>query len=271
MLIVKDDVYIIDFEGEPRRTLEERRRKAPAARDIAGLIRSIDYSATAALDARAEVGARRAAAGSPRALDDWRERAVGRVPGRLSRSHDRHPLCGPTIRRRPSGCSISSCWKRRSTRSATNWRTGRTGCACRWPARCASCRATKRGAHERASRRSLCRSSKDATPIRSTISARMTKATPASCACFCRTPRRSTAVDERGTNASSTAFTRPACSPGARRTARSAIGCAPASAITLVELEDPYRFPPILTRFRPLSARRRHASCSSTRSSARIR
>ena len=50
MLIVKDDIFIIDFEGEPRRSLAERRRKAPAARDVAGLIRSIDYSATAALE-----------------------------------------------------------------------------------------------------------------------------------------------------------------------------------------------------------------------------
>ena len=50
MLIVKDDIFIIDFEGEPRRTIAERRRKAPAARDVAGLIRSIDYSVTAALD-----------------------------------------------------------------------------------------------------------------------------------------------------------------------------------------------------------------------------
>jgi maltose alpha-D-glucosyltransferase/alpha-amylase len=50
MLIVKDDIFIIDFEGEPRRALDERRRKAPAARDVAGLIRSIDYSATAALE-----------------------------------------------------------------------------------------------------------------------------------------------------------------------------------------------------------------------------
>src|SRR5207244_10546995 len=50
MLIVKDDIFIIDFEGEPRRTVAERRRKAPAARDVAGLIRSIDYSVTAALE-----------------------------------------------------------------------------------------------------------------------------------------------------------------------------------------------------------------------------
>ena len=60
MLIVKDDIFIIDFEGEPRRPLDERRRKAPAARDVAGLIRSIDYSATAALERALQVGARRA-------------------------------------------------------------------------------------------------------------------------------------------------------------------------------------------------------------------
>ncbi len=50
LLIVKDDIFIIGFEGEARRPLAERRRKAPAARDVAGLIRSIDYSATAALE-----------------------------------------------------------------------------------------------------------------------------------------------------------------------------------------------------------------------------
>jgi maltose alpha-D-glucosyltransferase/alpha-amylase len=49
LLIAKDDILIIDFEGEPRRSIDERRRKAPAARDIAGLLRSIDYAAGAAL------------------------------------------------------------------------------------------------------------------------------------------------------------------------------------------------------------------------------
>jgi maltose alpha-D-glucosyltransferase/alpha-amylase len=39
LLIVKDDIFIIDFEGEPRRAINERRRKAPAAPDGAGVIR----------------------------------------------------------------------------------------------------------------------------------------------------------------------------------------------------------------------------------------
>jgi maltose alpha-D-glucosyltransferase/alpha-amylase len=74
ILAVKDDVVILDFEGEPRRSLAERRSKAPAARDVAGIIRSIDYSATAALQkalsVRADDEARIASA-----LDEWREYA----------------------------------------------------------------------------------------------------------------------------------------------------------------------------------------------------
>jgi len=50
ILLAKDDAYILDFEGEPERSLAERRQKAPAGRDVAGLLRSIDYSVTAALD-----------------------------------------------------------------------------------------------------------------------------------------------------------------------------------------------------------------------------
>jgi maltose alpha-D-glucosyltransferase/alpha-amylase len=75
MLVVKDDVFIIDFEGEPRRSIEDRRRKAPAARDVAGLIRSIDYSATAALE-RALRSAPDEQGKIARALDGWRERAA---------------------------------------------------------------------------------------------------------------------------------------------------------------------------------------------------
>jgi len=43
ILIVKDDVFIIDFEGEPQRTNIERQRKAPAraAMPLASFARSI--------------------------------------------------------------------------------------------------------------------------------------------------------------------------------------------------------------------------------------
>ena len=74
ILIVKDDIFIIDFEGEPRRPLADRRRKAPAARDVAGLIRSIDYSATAALERALKVSPDDTKLAA--ALADWRDRAA---------------------------------------------------------------------------------------------------------------------------------------------------------------------------------------------------
>ena len=49
VLIAKKDYLIVDFEGEPSRSLAERRRKHSPLRDVAGMVRSADYAARTVL------------------------------------------------------------------------------------------------------------------------------------------------------------------------------------------------------------------------------
>ncbi|MGJ7522360.1 maltose alpha-D-glucosyltransferase [Variovorax sp. LT1P1] len=49
VLVSRNDFLIIDFEGEPARSFEERRQRSSALRDVAGMVRSFNYARWSAL------------------------------------------------------------------------------------------------------------------------------------------------------------------------------------------------------------------------------
>jgi maltose alpha-D-glucosyltransferase/alpha-amylase len=67
------DFVIIDFEGEPARSLGERRLKRSAVSDLAGMLRSLQYASLTALDTVRERGLLEAADASER-LAIWGKR-----------------------------------------------------------------------------------------------------------------------------------------------------------------------------------------------------
>lgn len=79
---------ILDFEGEPARTLEERRAKTSPLRDVAGMLRSFNYAAIAALFERSEPDSEEWKRLAPWG-DTWETLARERlIHGYLTRSHE---------------------------------------------------------------------------------------------------------------------------------------------------------------------------------------
>jgi maltose alpha-D-glucosyltransferase / alpha-amylase len=75
VLVVQNDAFIVDFEGEPARPTEQRRLKSSGLRDAAGLLRSFDYAAAAAALSRTAL-APQAAERHAALLEHFRARAA---------------------------------------------------------------------------------------------------------------------------------------------------------------------------------------------------
>jgi maltose alpha-D-glucosyltransferase/alpha-amylase len=74
VLLCKDDFSIIDFEGEPARSIEERRAKHCILKDVAGMLRSFDYAAAASVADRLELQPQHRLAVT-QAAEDWQQLA----------------------------------------------------------------------------------------------------------------------------------------------------------------------------------------------------
>ena len=116
-----DDWVVIDFEGEPARSLAERRRKRSPLRDVAGMLRSFAYASIAAAPLR-----------GTEVPDGWETQAREQFLDGYFETVGRDAAAERPRRHRPAAVASSSS-RRPCTSCATSSTTGPTGSGSRSP------------------------------------------------------------------------------------------------------------------------------------------
>jgi hypothetical protein len=109
-----DDWFVTDFEGEPARSIADRRRKMIPLRDVAGMLRSFAYL-VATLDAQGTA--------APEGFEDEARARSARESDAANR---------PAAEEECRATARSLSWRKCCTSCATA-RAPSTGSACRWP------------------------------------------------------------------------------------------------------------------------------------------
>jgi maltose alpha-D-glucosyltransferase/alpha-amylase len=130
VLVVQGDAYIIDFEGEPAKSLDQRRAKSRrcATSPACCAPSTMPRAPGRATGVQASTADRMNA---PPLLESFRQRAGTAFLNRLSRGARRRPAPWATAEAETPICSTSSCWRRPPTRSATRPPTAQAGSAFR--------------------------------------------------------------------------------------------------------------------------------------------